>query len=329
MLGTVIGIIGIIVGLASVVLAAVFEWRRKKYPKRMRFYILDAVRLTSPIVDELKNVTLVYDDKPITKTVSYLKTLFANSGTKDVDLQLIQKEDALSIKLPNECRWLTVELKDKSKGLKVSLEIDETDPSILYVTGGVFKKDELFSFDAFIEGEFTKEDVEEKRINVNHRFYDTENIKVEKMYDLEQKGRKKLIFPLIYSIVISIGSLFSLYMINNNVPAKFVEKELALDSVTLYSAYVGNMDSLIVVEDNKITFPWNITQFSLKDFNDKYELSTLVSKERKIMQMVCGILFILVVVMVIFFFVFFVMLDNPSQRKVIKRYSNLINTLNK
>ena len=222
-----------------------------------------------------------------------------------------------------------MELKDKSKGLKVSLEIDETDPSILYVTGGVFKKDELFSFDAFIEGEFTKEDVEEKRINVNHRFYDTENIKVEKMYDLEQKGRKKLIFPLIYSIVISIGSLFSLYMINNNVPAKFVEKELALDSVTLYSAYVGNMDSLIVVEDNKITFPWNITQFSLKDFNDKYELSTLVSKERKIMQIVCGILFILVVVMVIFFFVFFVMLDNPSQRKIIKRYSNLINTLNK
>ena len=149
------------------------------------------------------------------------------------------------------------------------------------------------------------------------------------MYDLEQKGRKKLIFSLIYSIVISIGSLFSLYMINNNVPAKFVEKELALDSVTLYSAYVGNMDSLIVVEDNKITFPWNITQFSLKDFNDKYELSTLVSKERKIMQIVCGILFILVVVMVIFFFVFFVMLDNPSQRKIIKRYSNLINTLNK
>ena len=98
MLGTVIGII---VGLASVVLAAVFEWRRKRYPKRMSFYILDAVRLTSPIVDELKNVTLVYDDKPITKTVSYLKTLFANSGTKDIDLQLIQKEDALSIKLPN------------------------------------------------------------------------------------------------------------------------------------------------------------------------------------------------------------------------------------
>ena len=82
MLGTVIGIIGIIVGLASVVLAAVFEWRRKKYPKRMSFYILDAVRLTSAIVDELKNVTLVYDDKPITKTVSYLKTLFAEKIKK-------------------------------------------------------------------------------------------------------------------------------------------------------------------------------------------------------------------------------------------------------
>lgn len=325
MIGT---IIGIIVGLVSIVLAAIFELRRRKYPKRMSFYILDAVRLTSPIVDELKNVTLVYNDKPITKTVSYLKTLFANSGTKDIDLQLIQKEDALSIILPNECRWLTVELKDKSKGLKVSLEIDETNPSILYVTGGVFKKDELFSFNAFIEGEFTKEDVEEKRISVSHRFYDTENIKVEKMYDVEEKGRKKLIFPLIYLIVMTIGLLFSLYMINNNVPAKFVEKELALDSVTLYSAYVGNMDSLIVVEDNKITFPWNITQFSLKDFNDKYEISTLVSTERKVMQIVVVILSILLVVIVIFFIVLFVMLDNPSQRKIIKRYSKLINMVN-
>ena len=243
-------------------------------------------------------------------------------------MQLIQKEDALSIILPNECRWLTVELKDKSKGLKVSLEIDETNPSILYVTGGVFKKDELFSFNAFIEGEFTKEDVEEKRISVSHRFYDTENIKVEKMYDVEEKGRKKLIFPLIYLIVMTIGLLFSLYMINNNVPAKFVEKELALDSVTLYSAYVGNMDSLIVVEDNKITFPWNITQFSLKDFNDKYEISTLVSTERKVMQIVVVILSILLVVIVIFFIVLFVMLDNPSQRKIIKRYSKLINMVN-
>jgi hypothetical protein len=148
MIGT---IIGIIVGLVSIVLAAIFEWSRRKYPKRMSFYILDAVRLTSPIVDELKNVTLVYDDKPITKTVSYLKTLFANSGTKDIDLQLIQREDALSIILPNECRWLTVELKDRSKGLKASLELDESNPSILYVTGGVFQKDELFSFIAFIE----------------------------------------------------------------------------------------------------------------------------------------------------------------------------------
>lgn len=325
MIGT---IIGIIVGLVSIVLAAIFELRRRKYPKRMSFYILDAVRLTSPIVDELKNVTLVYDDKPITKTVSYLKTLFANSGTKDIDLQLIQKEDALSIILPNECRWLTVELKDKSKGLKVSLEIDETNPSILYVTGGVFKKDELFSFNAFIEGEFTKEDVEEKRISVSHRFYDTENIKVEKMYDVEEKGRKKLIFPLIYLIVMSIGLLFSLYMINNNVPAKFVERGLVLDSVPLYSAYVGNMDSLIVVEVNKIAFPWNINQFSLEDFNDKYEISTLVSTERKVMQIVVVILSILLVVIVIFFIVLFVMLDNPSQRKIIKRYSKLINMVN-
>lgn len=325
MIGT---IIGIIVGLVSIVLAAIFELRRRKYPKRMSFYILDAVRLTSPIVDELKNVTLVYNDKPITKTVSYLKTLFANSGTKDIDLQLIQKEDALSIILPNECRWLTVELKDKSKGLKVSLEIDETNPSILYVTGGVFKKDELFSFNAFIEGEFTKEDVEEKRISVSHRFYDTENIKVEKMYDVEEKGRKKLIFPLIYLIVMSIGLLFSLYMINNNVPAKFVERGLVLDSVPLYSAYVGNMDSLIVVEVNKIAFPWNINQFSLEDFNDKYEISTLVSTERKVMQIVVVILSILLVVIVIFFIVLFVMLDNPSQRKIIKRYSKLINMVN-
>ena len=58
MIGT---IIGIIVGLVSIVLAAIFELRRRKYPKRMSFYILDAVRLTSPIVDELKNVTLVYN----------------------------------------------------------------------------------------------------------------------------------------------------------------------------------------------------------------------------------------------------------------------------
>ena len=88
------------------------------------------------------------------------------------------------------------------------------------------------------------------------------------------------------------------------------------------------MDSLIVVEDNKITFPWNITQFSLKDFNDKYEISTLVSTERKVMQIVVVILSILLVVIVIFFIVLFVMLDNPSQRKIIKRYSKLINMVN-
>lgn len=321
MIGT---IIGIIVGLVSIVLAAIFECRRRKYPKWMSFYVLDAVRLTSPIVDELKNVTLVYDDKPITKTVSYLKTLFANSGTEDIDLQLQQRGDILSIKLPNECRWLTVELKEKSKGLEISLEIDENNPSILYITGGVFRKDEMFSFDAFIEGELTKEDVEEKKINISHRFHNTENVKVEKMYDIEKKGEKRFIFPIIYSFVMSIVLLFSLYIISSNTPAKFVERDPQIDPIILYSAYVGNMDSLVVVRDNEIAFPWNRNQLSLHEFNDTYKISTLLSREQKSVHIMMVIVLVFFVIMLVFWII--LIWKYRPRRKIVKRYLELIST---
>ena len=291
-------IIGCLISAIGIIITIVIENHRNKYPKRMRFYILDAVRLTNPMVDKLEDIKLEYNGQPITNNVSYIKGLFFNEGNEDIVLKESETEEGLTIELPDGYRWLSVNYKEHSNRLKVEFDIDKDNASILHISSSVFKRTEIFSFDAFVEGEIEKRQDIQNIIKLSHRFYNIAPIKTETMYDIVQE------------------KIFFSYVLSTNAPARFHEKGVTSDSIVAYAAYVCPGDSIAIVEDVNILWPWNKNRFSIEEFNDKFEVTTYISRDSKIMRGITYV-FIVMLVMMLILLVWIAIME--KKRKEVRR----------
>lgn len=311
-------IIGCLISIIGIIITLVIEKHRNKYPKRMKFYVLDAVRLTNPMVDKLEDIKLEYNGQPITNKVSYIKGLFYNEGNEDIVLKENETEEGLTIELPDGYRWLSVNYKEHSNRLKVEFDIDKDNKSILHISSRVFKRAEVFSFDAFVEGEIEKRQDIQDKIKISHRFFNTAPIETETMYDIvqENKSKKFVNISSSISIILFILMIFSSYILSTNAPARFNEKGVAGDSIVAYAAYVCPGDSIAIVEDVNILWPWNKNRFSIEEFNDKFEVTTYISRDSKIMRGITYV-FIVMLVMMLILLVWIAIME--KKRKEVRR----------
>ncbi len=311
-------IIGCLISIIGIIITLVIEKHRNKYPKRMKFYILDAVRLTNPMVDKLEDIKLEYNGQRITNKVSYIKGLFYNEGDEDIILKENETEEGLTIELPSGYKWLSVIYKEHSDRLKVEFDIDKDNTSILHISSRVFKRAEIFSFDAFVEGEIEKRQKIKDKIKISHRFFNTAPIETETMYDIVQENESKKFVNISSSIsIISlILMIFSSYILSTNAPARFKEKGVAGDSIVAYAAYVCPGDSIAIVEDVDILWPWNNNRFSIEEFNEKFEVTTYISKDGKIMR---GIMYVFIVLFALIIILLVWVAISENQRKKVRR----------
>lgn len=311
-------IIGCLISIIGIIITLVIEKHRNKYPKRMKFYILDAVRLTNPMVDKLEDIKLEYNGQRITNKVSYIKGLFYNEGDEDIILKENETEEGLTIELPSGYKWLSVNYKEHSDRLKVEFDIDKDNTSILHISSRVFKRAEIFSFDAFVEGEIEKRQKIKDKIKISHRFFNTAPIETETMYDIvhENESKKFVNISTSISIISLILMIFSSYILSTNAPARFKEKGVAGDSIVAYTAYVCPGDSIAIVEDVDILWPWNNNRFSIEEFNEKFEVTTYISKDGKIMR---GIMYGFIVLFALIIILLVWVAISENQRKKVRR----------
>lgn len=265
-----------VITIASIITTIVVFVKRKKYPVTINFYVQDAVRLTNPLMDKFQNIALTYNGQETKQSVSYVRALFCNTGDEDIRLSDDAVEQGISIKLPNGYKWLEVQLKEKSEALNVSVDIDPEDKSVMHVSGGLFRRDEVFSFDAFVEGELTRKNYG-KTINVVHRFRNTEDIHVEEMSPIEKKNKRRFLYKYygIASVLMLIIFGFMTYALLTDKPVNFVEKGGPSEKV--YSAHVYDQDTIIVTRFDGIVWPWNNNKYSIHEFKNKYEINTYTS----------------------------------------------------
>lgn len=272
----VVTIISCVITIASIITTIVVYVKRKKYPVSINFYVQDAVRLTNPLMDNFKKIALTYSGQETRQSVSYVQALFCNTGDEDVRLSETTAEQGICIKLPDGYKWLEVQVKEKNEALNVSIDIDQEDKSIVHINGGLFRRDEVFSFEAFVEGELTRDNYHQK-IQVSHRFCNMEDIHVEEMYPLEKKEERKLFFKS--SIIASVLSVilfgFMTYILLADKPVNFIEKGVASEKV--YSAHVYNQDTIILTDSEGIVWPWNNNKYSIQEFKNKFEINTYTS----------------------------------------------------
>lgn len=255
-----------IIGIPSFVVAV----SRKKYPKRMEFYVLDLVRIISPLVRKYDSIKLLHNDQE-TKNVSFLRGMFLCVGDEDVELKKEGNSGGLQVLLPEGYKWLEVHPQESTKGLYVDCSIDADAPNVMHVSSELFKRDETFTFDAYIEGNDDSR-LGYYMLKVEHRISNAGVIKTQKIDISRTKAYKKKLWLIGFAFLmyIAITMVMSYGMLYDR-PIRFVDKQ---DGNDVYSVSLISSDSVAISKGKNGMIPWRNTHLSIDEFMQDYTIYT-------------------------------------------------------
>ena len=265
--------LNVLFGLVGVV-SLYLVLRRKKYPKRIEFDVLDLVRIIGPTVHKYDSVKLMHNDKE-TQNVSFMRCMCMNVGDEDVALLSETKKDGLQIELPSDYQWLEAHVQERTKGLDVDLAIDKKHPNVLNVRSTLFKRDEVFTFDAYFDAK-RDERLKWDDIKINHRISDADKVSTHyvsmarsrmRKWDILQVGAS-YVFLLIVMCMVAFSSVI-------NRPFRYVDKN---DIEAVYSAKLLEDNVVAVSSGRSGVMPWNYEEYAIDEFNDKFEVKATRSQ---------------------------------------------------
>lgn len=302
------------IGIPSFIVAI----SRKKYPKRMEFYVLDLVRIISPLIHKYDSIKLLHNDKE-TQNVSFLRGMFVCSGDEDVVLKPDGNNKGLRVSLPLGYHWLEVHPQEGTNGLKVDCKIDEKRANVMYITSELFKRDEAFTFDAYIEGG-DNDRLATKNIKVNHRLLNAGKIETHRvdLFSMLSKKRKLWLFGVIYAMIILLGCLSTFGLLYDR-PIRYVDKQ---NTDNICSAILVKTDTVAISKGRNGINPWKQEYMSIEDFKQNYDLYTQCPEKTVWDIMIIVVFPICVCVFLVSVFIFMVA-SYRRQKKVADMYCKI------
>ena len=144
---------GIILAVFGIIVSGTFGFLGIRYALKNRnkpilSYIEESfIPLFRSIVKNMEDLEILYEKKPINPSLVMLKGCFINSGNIDIDSPIIYKP--VSIKLPEDWKWIKAKIIDKPSDMKADCTINNS--SELEFKWDLLKKGEFLRFDSLIE----------------------------------------------------------------------------------------------------------------------------------------------------------------------------------
>jgi hypothetical protein len=135
--------VSILFGLWGIYLAV----RRAKYPASLTFVREQSVALFEDFAQKLPNLSVLYKDTPVAKSVVLIRGYLVNHGALDITREMT--EEALTCSLPPESMWLEFKVTTSAPSLHVTSEL--LDARNARLEFGLFRRDESFSFQALVQ----------------------------------------------------------------------------------------------------------------------------------------------------------------------------------
>lgn len=124
-----------------------FTVRRVKYPASLIFVREQSVALLEDFAQKLPNLSILYKNTPVAKSVVLISGYLVNDGALDITREMT--EEALTCSLPPESIWLEFEVTTSAPSLHVTSEL--VDARNARLKFGLFRRDESFSFQALVQ----------------------------------------------------------------------------------------------------------------------------------------------------------------------------------
>ncbi len=173
---TILAILGI---LATVLFGVwgVYVIIRRRYPGQITLIVDDCIGLFDTIVKNFPDLSVLYQEKPVSHGLVLFKGTFLNSGKKDITPEMV--ENKITLELPEDFKWLAAKTITSSPNVQSSVEIDSNS---LLLSTGLFRCQEYFKFEALAEVPVSDKDESIKanllsEIKPTHRIADTGKIR--------------------------------------------------------------------------------------------------------------------------------------------------------
>lgn len=275
---TVLAIVGVVLTVLFGGLSVYFYIKGKKYPGDMQFYVLDVVTLADS-KKKRESIRVSFADKEIKSGLSYVKGLCVNTGNKDVDLNSVPEKDSIKVQLPEKCKWLEVSQTESSEGVELAMNLKNDHPDVVTIRGGLFKKNEMFSFEGFVEGDPMALKANIHTVNFLHRLVDVGAVKVGRLPLSRIGSRVKSFIMGVVQLFLMICALpVMIWMYYCIKPVHFV-KANETDGV-VYSAKVTN-SGLIDVKESLSGISSENEQYTIDEFNDNFEATNVAVNGNK------------------------------------------------
>ncbi len=282
-------ILTVIFGIVSVVSLAE-AIRARRYPCKLDFYVHDFGRIISPQAKKYDTIRLMHKDEEI-QNAFYLKCFFVCSG-EDVSLPEDSKY-GMQVVLPEGYKWLEVHPQESTKGLDVSLCIDTDAPNKLCISSTLIKRNEIYSFEAYICGD-EETSISAEDILIQHRLKDLGKLRLQEtdLLNLREAKQELKYKGIAYAFIIL---LFGLLLTNTLFckSVRFVEKD---NPEKIHTAMLVKNDTIAVSVHHSALFPWDREEYAISSFNEKFELESTLPKYTKDGDRTIVIVYIIVVI---------------------------------
>jgi hypothetical protein len=213
--------------LATVILGSwsIYLALKRRYPGHITFLKESSIGLFDSVVTSLPELSILYNNTPISQNLVLLKGILHNTGSIDITEDMVKEK--LSIVLPEGFKWLAGKVVSSSPKIQASIRIDA--PTILTFDLGLFRCDEYIRFEALAEVPLPRNssnktgggatEILTKSVSFQHRIANTRKITVE-----------DLVSQSVYAAPFILRSLASLSLL------------MALSIYTAYTVLDRNLD---------------------------------------------------------------------------------------
>jgi hypothetical protein len=139
-----LSVAGILISVFFGVWGIYLTLRRTKYPASLTFVRAQTVSLLDDFATRIPNLSVLYKDTPVDKSVVLLSGYLVNDGNLDITPQMTERP--LSCELPGSCSWLEFKLTGAAEALSVTGNIKSL--QTLELNFGLFRRDEAIAFEA-------------------------------------------------------------------------------------------------------------------------------------------------------------------------------------
>ena len=219
--------------------------RRAKYPASITFVREQSVAILEDFATKIPNLSVLYKNVPIEKSVVLLSGHVINDGSLDITKEMTEK--SLTCYLPEGCVWLEFKVTGTAPALNVESSIVDNNSAAL--TFGLFRRDESFSFQALVlvGSSNVKRKIKDfaNEIQWGHRIASLGKVKTIQMPEqVKQNKIQRLIFKCIAGIVMVAIVFLGISQITGLGP-------LGKTPSIIYKGVKGGKETIVKITPNK------------------------------------------------------------------------------